>query len=234
MRSGDIGWFAKCVGFGRLSGPRRSRAGAAGRRAAASSGTSCYAQLRMDVPDLRTARLLLRRLTRDDARYLQPLFSDWEVIRHMAKEIPWPYPEDGVLGFVDNVCEPAMAKGERMFWVIVPDDVGQPVGLLEYRIGTEERDNRGFWLGKPYQGRGYMTEAVQAFQDYIFFERGVEQIVVQNSVENLRSRRVKEKTGAVRAGDLSVEHHNGSSACERWVVTRSAWAKIRGRSDMRK
>lgn len=183
----------------------------------------------MDVPDLKTDRLLLRRLTRDDASCLQALFADWEVIRHMSKEIPWPYPEDGVAWFIDNVCEPAMAKGERMFWAIVPEDVGRPVGILEYRVGTEERDNRGFWIGTPYQGRGYMTEAVEAFQDYIFFELGVEQIVVCNSAQNPRSRRIKEKTGAVRAGELCAEHHNGSSACERWVVTRQAWTQIRGR-----
>lgn len=185
----------------------------------------------MDVPDLKTDRLLLRRLKRDDASYLQPLFADWEVIRHMSKEIPWPYPEDGVAWFIDNVCEPAMENSERMFWAIVPDEVGQPVGILEYRVGAEERDNRGFWIGTPYQGRGYMTEAVRAFQDYIFFELGVEQIVVCNSAQNPRSRRVKEKTGAMREGELCAPHHNGSSACERWVVTRSAWAQIRGRGE---
>jgi RimJ/RimL family protein N-acetyltransferase len=113
--------------------------------------------------------------------------------------------------------------------VIVPDEVGTPVGLLEYRIGVDEQDNRGFWIGTRYQGRGYMTEAVEAFQDYIFFVLGVEQISVCNSVLNSRSRRVKEKTGALRAGEFFLEHHNGSSVCERWIVTRSAWAKVRKR-----
>lgn len=184
---------------------------------------------RMDVPDLRTDRLLLRRLKPQDADALQPLFADWEIIQHMSKEIPWPYPDDGVVSFIENVCEPAMEKGERMYWAIVPHEVGTAVGILEYRIGAEERDNRGFWIGKPYQGRGYMTEAVEAFQDYIFFELGVERIVVCNSAKNPRSRRVKEKTGAIRDGDLCVDHHNGSSACERWIVSRAEWAKIRQR-----
>lgn len=184
----------------------------------------------MDIPDLKTERLILRRLARDDAHFLQPLFADFEVIGHMSTEIPWPYPDDGVAWFFDNVCEPAMERGERMFWAIVPHDVGTPVGILEYRIGAQERDNRGFWLGKPYQGRGYMTEVVEAFQDYIFFELGVEKIVVCNSAENPRSRRVKEKTGALREGNLCVPHHNGSSTCERWVVTREEWSRIRGRS----
>jgi RimJ/RimL family protein N-acetyltransferase len=183
----------------------------------------------MDVPDIRTERLLLRRLTRGDAASLQPLFADWDVIHHMSKEIPWPYPDDGVAWFFDNICQPAMESGQRMVWVIVPDEVGTPVGLLEYRIGVDEQDNRGFWIGTRYQGRGYMTEAVEAFQDYIFFVLGVEQISVCNSVLNSRSRRVKEKTGALRAGEFFLEHHNGSSVCERWIVTRSAWAKVRKR-----
>ncbi len=183
----------------------------------------------MGVPQLETERLVLRRLGRADAEFLQPLFADWEIIGHMSRVIPWPYPDDGVAWFIDNVCEPAMQKGERMFWAIIPREVGTPVGILEYRIGVAERDNRGFWIGKPYQGRGYMTEAVEAFQDYIFFELGVDHIVVCNSARNSASRRVKEKTGAVREGEICDPHHDGSSACERWIVTREAWAKLRGR-----
>lgn len=63
-----------------------------------------------------------------------------------------------------------------------------------WREGRPE--NRGFWLGKPFWGKGYMTEAVAPVMDYAFNNFGFEKLVFANAVGNLKSRRVKEKTGA--------------------------------------
>jgi len=182
------------------------------------------------VPRLETVRLLLRPITRQDAPAIQAHFGRWEIISNLAKAVPWPYPGDGAVRFIEDVVLPGEQDGTKLCWAITekarPDAL---IGIIDYRV-DDERDNRGFWLAEPFQGRGYMTEAVEAFQDHVLLELGVERIYVMNSITNTRSRRIKEKTGARLLGEIEVDHHSGSSRTERWEVTREAWAKIRGRT----
>lgn len=181
----------------------------------------------MTVPTLRAARLTLRPLRLADAPAIQRHFNHWEIIRNLSAHVPWPYPEDGAETFIRDVCLPGMANGSLMCWGLVPNGTEEAVGMLEYRVGTHHTDNRGFWIATEYQGKGYMTEAVTAFQDYVFLELGVERIYVCNAVSNTASRRVKEKTGAVLLDRIELAHHSGESACERWELTQAAWRAIR-------
>jgi [ribosomal protein S5]-alanine N-acetyltransferase len=118
-----------------------------------------------------------------------------------------------------------------MVWAIAlrerPDDL---IGSVDFRASDEGHGHRGFWLTEPLQRRGYMTEAVAAVQDHLFFDVGIERIRVTNSMGNTASRRVKEKTGAVRIGEAEIAHHEGGTAAEVWEVTRERWAEIRGRA----
>ena len=184
----------------------------------------------MPQATLTTERLVLRPLTLSDAPAIQRHFGNWEIIRHLSTDVPWPYPDDGALKFIRDVLLPSMEAGTVLAWVLVlregPDEA---FGMLEYRCGSEDTDNRGFWLSTEHQGRGYMTEAVTAFQDHIFFDLGVAEIHVFNAKGNTASRGIKKKTGAVYVGTAEIPHHNGNNETEKWVVTREHWAEIRGR-----
>ena len=186
------------------------------------------------TPLLETDRLWLRPLTVADAPAVQKYFDNVNIIGRLSKRVPYPYPEDGALVFLRDVVVPAMQAGTAYGWGIVrkdgPDEV---VGLIEQRLGDVDQGSRGFWLAEPFWGRGYMTEAVMRTQDYLLLEVGLERMVLLNSEDNLASRRIKEKTGAVRIGTAILEHHHGSDVCEKWELTREQWlayrAKHRGR-----
>jgi len=179
------------------------------------------------TPILDTPRLRLLPVTLEHAQRLQHYFSNWNIIRYLSKQVPWPYPEDGVRNFLCQLILPAMEAGRVLCWALTEKNgTGEPIGLLEVRLPPAE-DNRGFWLAEPFQGRGYMTEAVTHVQDFLFFELGLAQIHVLNSRSNSRSRRVKEKTGARFVGEIQAEHHTGDTTTERWVITRESWAQLR-------
>jgi hypothetical protein len=91
---------------------------------------------------------------------MQRHFNDWRIIRHMTMRVPWPYPDDGAECFIREHCLPAMADGRMMAWVLVPYTESEAVGLLEYRVGEELTDNRGFWVGAliHHQPRGSRHE----------------------------------------------------------------------------
>ena len=120
-----------------------------------------------------------------------------------------------------------------MTWSINLKEAPQStIGILEYRLGKKPNsegliDERGFWLAREYQGKGLMTEAVTAFQDYIFFEENVDSITVHNAKKNKASSLIKKKTGAMFVGIVSMDHREGGKETEQWVITRENWAKIR-------
>lgn len=105
--------------------------------------------------------------------------------------------------------------------------MGEAIGNVDlFRDSLVE--NRGFWLARRFWGLGYMTEATDAVTDYAFDVLGFQRLVLSNAVGNVRSRRIKEKAGAVF---LRTEPANfvdpGYAAREVWVLTREVW---RGRA----
>ena len=52
------------------------------------------------------------------------------------------------------------------------------------------------WLGQPYWGKGYMTEATDPVTSFAFEVLGISSLIFGNAVGNSRSARIKEKSGA--------------------------------------
>jgi RimJ/RimL family protein N-acetyltransferase len=62
----------------------------------------------------------------------------------------------------------------------------------------------GYWLGQPYWGRGYMSEAARAFIEHVFEVTGNETIYSGAVSENGASLRVQDKLGFVRNGEAML------------------------------
>ena len=177
------------------------------------------------TPTLQTARLVLRPLALSDAPDIQRQFNNWNIIRHLARVVPWPYPDDGAETFIKLQLD-QLAAGEEIYqWVLAlrPGD-GEAIGNIHFRPRAESaKGNRGFWLAEPYWNRGLMTEAIVAVNDFAFHTLGLESFDVCNAATNVASRRVKQKTGAEFVGYVELDHHDGQSRTERWRVTRENW-----------
>ena len=178
-------------------------------------------------PTLETSRLILRPLALSDAPDIQREFGRWEIIQHLSVTGPWPYPKDGAAQFVRERLAFLQQHPENRTWVITLRTSDELIGLIDYMSEDTGAGNRGFWLGVPWQGKGYMTEAVEAVQDYLFFEQKIERIIVGNALNNPASRRIKEKTGAKWLGYHTFEHRDGESRAEQWEVTAEAWTAYR-------
>ena len=181
----------------------------------------------MKPPILTTERLLLRPLRETDAAAIQEYFARWSIIQHLSTDVPWPYPEDGAEQFIRGQMTKE-ASSEDLCWAITERGRDTLIGVIEYISDTQRGDNRGFWLGEAWHGRGYMTEAIIAVQDYLFLDLGLDRILVLNAIDNIRSRRIKEKTGAQLLGRVPFEHRNGCNESEQWEITQRGWRKFRG------
>ena len=170
-----------------------------------------------------TERLLLRGVLLSDAAAYQKNFADCEVIKYLSSAVPWPYPENGAEFFIKNIVLPNQGKDRWNWGIFLKENPSELVGAVElFRPGKPE--NRGFWLAKKHWGKGYMTEAVRPVMDYAFTNLGFEKMVFANAVENTKSRRVKEKTGA---RFLEVKPANFVNPeithSEYWELTKEEW-----------
>ena len=87
---------------------------------------------------------------------------------------------------------------------------GEIVGSIALRIDADTTDGTvadiGYWIGAPYWGNGYATEAGHAIIERAR-ELGVETIILKYFDGNEASRRVSEKLGFTwRSREEDVEH----------------------------
>jgi RimJ/RimL family protein N-acetyltransferase len=128
-----------------------------------------------------------------DAPAIQKNFADYEIIRHLAPIVPWPYPENGARDFLAGVL-PLQGQSRWVWALFLKTAPDEAIGIVDLRRG--EGENRGFWLARRFWSQGLMTEACDAVTDYAFGPLGFERLTLCNAVGNARSRRLKEKAGA--------------------------------------
>jgi RimJ/RimL family protein N-acetyltransferase len=173
-------------------------------------------------PSLETARLVLQPLTLDDALQIQRVFPQWEIVRYLAKVVPWPYPEDGAVTFIRDVALPSIARGESWNWTIrLKADPLAIIGSIAVRISADK--NRGFWLAPAWHRRGLMTEASDAVTDYWFDVLGHPVLRVPKAAANEGSRRISEKTGMRVVKTFERDFVCGRLPAELWEITAEEW-----------
>jgi [ribosomal protein S5]-alanine N-acetyltransferase len=174
------------------------------------------------VPTFETSRLILRATRMEDVPSYRANFVDYNVISQLSAAVPWPYPADGVEQYLSMIM-PQQGKSRwdwGLFLKTSPLEMIGSVGL--WKPGTPE--NRGFWLGKSYWGRGLMTEAVPPLNTYAFDVLGFEKLILSNALGNLKSRRIKEKTGATYIGNRPARFVSPEyTEAETWELSSEAW-----------
>lgn len=179
------------------------------------------------TPSFTTDRLILRELTLSDVPTYQKNFNNYEVIQHLSASVPWPYPEDGVDFYLKNIILPNQGKTRWDWGIFLKENPSEVIGTIAlYHPGIPE--NRGFWLAQKNWNQGIMTEAVMPIMDFAFNVLKLDPIIFSNAVGNQRSRRVKEKTGAIFVETRPLKFVNPAyTESEYWQLSREAWEKLR-------
>lgn len=177
------------------------------------------------LPVFETDRLILRAVTIADVPSYQKHFNDYEVISHLSAAVPWPFPENGVHEFLSKSIFPYQGDTQWLWGIFEKTSPNELIGVVH--LWRKDRpENRGFWLGRKFWGKGYMTEAVTPIMDHAFNKLGFEKLVFANAVGNIKSRRVKEKTGARLVEIKPAKFVNPSyTEHEIWELTKSEWVK---------
>src|SRR3954463_16076716 len=129
------------------------------------------------IPVLETARLVLRPATLADAKPIARLIDDRR-IAEMLTRVPHPYTLADAEDFLATVNR---AGGETVFAVTRDSTVLGVCGIAQ-RAG--QPPEIGYWLGLPFWGNGYATEATRAVIDHAFGDLGYEALVSGARVSN--------------------------------------------------
>ena len=94
------------------------------------------------------------------------LAGDYDVAS-MTGTIPHPYSEEMAAEWIASV----LAGEEGVVFAIMRS--GALIGCTGYRAFGPDHAELGYWIGKPYWGMGYATEAVRALILHAFEAEGL-------------------------------------------------------------
>ncbi len=146
---------------------------------------------------LETGRLLLRRLTLDDADHILDLDSDPEVVRFTG---------GGVTSreeVTESLFPPVFAWYEKYdsfgYWAAIEKSSNRFIGWFHFRPDQQAADiediELGYRLRQDAWGNGYATEGSRALVEKGFGELGVKRVYAHALIENFASIHVMEKSG---------------------------------------
>lgn len=147
----------------------------------------------MKQPDLKTERLLLRRFRPGDASEVQQLAGNINVSK-MTLNIPYPYAPGLAEAWIGTHQE-AWESRTRVAYAIVKLNSHQLLGTTGLVSIDGLQAKLGYWIGEPYWGMGYCTEATKALIQFAFQRIGLQSIAAEHLTSNPASGKVMEKAG---------------------------------------
>jgi RimJ/RimL family protein N-acetyltransferase len=156
-----------------------------------------------------TERLVLRPFEPTDAAVVETLAGEADVAR--TTNLPHPYPPGGAVAWIAAGQE-AAAHGQRYPFAVVRSLDRQLVGCMTLLVDLEHRRGElAYWMGRPYWGQGYATEAGARVVAYAFEELQLNRVTAHAMRRNRASTRVMEKLGMVHEGTLRQDiYHWGA------------------------
>ena len=176
------------------------------------------------APVLATERLILRPPHPDDADAYAALANNLKIAAMMTG-MPHPYSRTDADSFIARTAEP---DGTGCTLAVTDKATGRLLGSCGLSFDKEKRLRIGYWLGEPFWGKGYATEAAHALVDFAFRNHSLTQLNAWCRLSNPASRRVIEKCGfqfigtgmlsSIAVGQFSAEH---------FTLDRRVWASLK-------
>ena len=138
------------------------------------------------LPTLHSKRLSLNKLTKSDWKEISYLRSDAKINKYV-KRPPAETKEDALV-FVEKI-DSETRNGRMLYWKICLLEHQDMIGsICLWHFSNDGRVAEiGYDLDPAYQGKGYMTEAMETVLDYGFNELQLEDIEAYTQDNNLSS-----------------------------------------------
>ncbi len=175
----------------------------------------------MTSPVIRTGRLVLRAPRPEDLDRCAELLSDYEVAK-MLSRVPYPYDREVGLTYLTRGAERWRDRADAEELSFQVDLNGEMIGGVGFKK-LQETPEIGYWLGRPYWGKGYMSEAARAAVAWLFQNTDRERLACEAMTENAGSLKVAEKLGFRTVGEVGCKSlsRGGTMPAIRMEMTRT-------------
>lgn len=153
-------------------------------------------------PQIRTERLLVRLPQISDADSIALYAGDLDIAR-MTTRIPHPYPRPAAEMWV-LMTRAGYAAGGNMALTVEYESKAIGGGGL-FRRAPDSDWEIGYWIGKPWWGRGLATELGEGLLAFARDELGTQRVIAGHYDDNPASGRVLEKLGFAYTGRSRAE-----------------------------
>ncbi|MGF1684422.1 GNAT family N-acetyltransferase [Photobacterium minamisatsumaniensis] len=146
-------------------------------------------------PLLTTPRLILRPFQLSDAPKVKALAGD----KHIADgtiNIPHPY-GDGMAGQWIGKLLAGWNSGHSAIYAITLKSNHQLIGCIGLHNIIDDKSQLGYWIGVPYWGKGYCTEAAIRITEYGFKRLNLDVIYGQHLSRESNPGKVMTKIGMI-------------------------------------
>jgi len=150
--------------------------------------------------EIRTERLVLRPPRLDDLDRCAELLGDYEVAK-MLSRVPYPYDLERGRKQLRNAAERWTDWRNATDLGFQIDLDGEMIGGFSFKK-LQETPEIGYWLGRPYWGRGIMSEAAGAAIDWLFRNTDHPCVACEAMTENPASLKVAVKLGFREVGSV--------------------------------
>lgn len=180
-----------------------------------------------DAAGLTTARLALRRITPDDAPWIERLHGDARVMAHVGGVQP---PERARQIMQERMLDYYAQHPGLGIWATLERGTGEVTGVhLLNHIRGEALIQVGYLLFPEHWGRGYATEMCGALLRYGFTELALPRIHEITTLPHAASQRVLLKAGLHRHGERSFAAYEGGAPMAFFERDAAAWLAEHGR-----
>ena len=119
-------------------------------------------------------------------------FMEWDVVKNLSRA-PHPYAEEHARFFLARQDE-GRAKGSDFAFAVTRKGEDSLIGMCGVHL-RETGFELGYWLGRPYWGQGYASEAAGEVLAFAFRNLRAESVEAGWFHDNPASGRVLEKLG---------------------------------------
>ncbi|MBR5088256.1 MAG: GNAT family N-acetyltransferase [Ruminiclostridium sp.] len=143
----------------------------------------------------------IRKWRIEDKKDLANNLNNIEILNNLRDGLPFPYTEKDAEEYIRAMLSSDEDK-TFAFAIIADESVIGSIGVLRCDNIHYRSAELGYYIGEPYWGNGYMTEAVKQICRYVFENTDIIRIFAEPFESNAASCRVLEKAGFICEGIL--------------------------------
>ena len=143
----------------------------------------------------------IRKWKLEDKTALAENLNNVKILDNLRDGLPFPYTEKDAEDFIRAMLSADEDK-TFAFAVTADDKVIGSIGIFRCGNIHYRTAELGYYIGEPYWGNGYTTEAVRQICSYVFDNNDIIRIFAEPFESNAASCRVLEKAGFACEGVL--------------------------------